>query len=389
METNALELRRGCTGLGVRRIAAACAYGALALQAIMLTYAPWLSGRWWLADFKGDFYAAGSAILHGRSPYAASYRLIALAHSFTSVPITPSKPAPILLAAVPFSLVPVAVSGAVFVAAMAGAILLALWLLGVRDWRCYLVTFCAYPTVLGLHLGNMSPLLLLGVAVLWRTRDQVLGPAVALAGIVLIKLFPWVMAVWMLITRRFKAAAWSLLIATVAVVAGWAVIGFAGFESYPRLLSRLDGLLAGSGASMSSWLTELGLPAADAARIALTGGLLLLAYAWLLARKGEQSRSFGVAVIATLVATPHAWDHYYVLLYAPIALMRPRISCLWLAPALVWPIAVEPALSVLALSVVLAAIVGKGRDCGTLIAGATARQSRSPSVAVRERSRVS
>ena len=375
--------------LTLRRLALACGSALLALQATMLTYAPWLSGRWWLADFKGDFYAAGLAILHGHNPYASSYRLISLAHSFVSVPITPSKPAPVLLAAAPLALLPVGLSGALFVAAMAGAMLLALWLLRVRDWRCYLVAFCAYPTLLGLHLGNMSALLLLGVAALWRTRDRVLAPALAVAGIVLIKLFPWVMGVWLLITRRSKAAALSLLIAALAVIVGWAVIGFAGLESYPRLLTRLDGLLAGSGSSLSSCLIELGMPAADAARTALLGGLFLLGCSWLLAREGDQPRSFAVAVLATLVAAPHAWDHYYVLLYAPIALIRPRLSLLWLVPALIWPIAVEPALSMLALGLVLAALIGNGRNSGTAVVSLDARRLRGPSLGVRERSRLS
>jgi Glycosyltransferase family 87 len=350
-----------------RKLALACGCALLALQATLLTYALWPSGHWWLADFRSDFYSAGRAILHGQNPYAASNWLIqhwvSLPQFSGSVPITPSKPAPVLLTAVPFALLPEVLGGALFVGAMVAAVVVALRLLGIRDWRCYVVAFGAWPMLESLHLGNTSPLLLLGVAVLWRTREQLLAPALALSGIVLIKLFPWVMGVWLLLTRRLKTLALSVVITTLAVVAGWAVIGFAGLESYPHLLAKLDGVLSGSGSSASTLLMGFGVSTGDAGRLALAGGLALLAYSWRLARHGEETRSFAVAVLATLVAAPHVWDHYYVLLYAPIALIRPRLSLLWLTPALVWPISAQPALSALAEAIVLISVVLNGRAC--------------------------
>src|SRR5207237_8125754 len=47
-------------------------------------------------------------------------------------------------------------------------------------------------------------------------------------------------------------------------------------------------------------------------------------------------RSFAVAVIGALVATPVLWLHYLVLLLIPIALYRPRLSGLWFAPLALW-----------------------------------------------------
>jgi hypothetical protein len=43
-------------------------------------------------------------------------------------------------------------------------------------------------------------------------------------------------------------------------------------------------------------------------------------------------RSFTLTIAAALVLTPILWLHYLVLLLAPIALARPRLSALWFLP---------------------------------------------------------
>ena len=43
-----------------------------------------------------------------------------------------------------------------------------------------------------------------------------------------------------------------------------------------------------------------------------------------------------LAVLAALVVTPLLWLHYLLLLYAPIALYRPRLAPLWFLPLLLW-----------------------------------------------------
>src|SRR5207247_7844865 len=53
------------------------------------------------------------------------------------------------------------------------AIGLALWLLGVRDWRCYALAAVFRFTRSAIDLGTVAPLLLLAVAVAWRWRGAV------------------------------------------------------------------------------------------------------------------------------------------------------------------------------------------------------------------------
>ena len=73
------------------------------------------------------------------------------------------------------------------------------------------------------------------------------------------------------------------------------------------------------------------------------GGLLMatLAIATLIAcvalgRRGDDRRSFSLAVFAAVIASPIVWLHSFALLLAPVALGRQRFSGIWLLPALLW-----------------------------------------------------
>jgi hypothetical protein len=58
---------------------------------------------------------------------------------------------------------------------------------------------------------------------------------------------------------------------------------------------------------------------------------------WFAARgAGGDRRAFAVAVVASLAATPLLWLHYLLLLFAPIAVYRPRLSGLWFLPLVLW-----------------------------------------------------
>jgi hypothetical protein len=65
------------------------------------------------------------------------------------------------------------------------------------------------------------------------------------------------------------------------------------------------------------------------------GGSLLVACV-VLARRGDEFRSYTCAVAATLALSPIVWLHYLVLLLVPLAIARPRFSLIWLLPILLW-----------------------------------------------------
>ena len=84
---------------------------------------------------------------------------------------------------------------------------LTLCVLEIRDVRCYAAALLWVPTISGVLLGNVSIPLAFALAVVWRYRDAVWPPAVALGLAVSAKLLLWPMFVWMLATRRLRTAA--------------------------------------------------------------------------------------------------------------------------------------------------------------------------------------
>jgi hypothetical protein len=140
--------------------------------------------------------------------------------------------------------------------------------------------------------------------------------------------------VWLIATRRLRAAATCVGVSLILLVGGWAVIGFAGFRAYPTLvhiLGRVEGPVSYSVIA----LFGLGGSAATAVTVAVS---LAAVAAIVLAARGTDGdrRAFAVAVLASLVATPLLWLHYLLLLLVPIALYRPRLSALWFLPLLLW-----------------------------------------------------
>ena len=79
---------------------------------------------------------------------------------------------------------------------------LALWLLELRDWRCYALSFVFLFTRSSIDLGTIEPLLLLVVAAAWHWRDRVRESVEAVALAIVLKLFLWPLAVWLALTRR-------------------------------------------------------------------------------------------------------------------------------------------------------------------------------------------
>ena len=295
-----------------------------------------------LYDFKGGLYGAGHDIVHGQNPYRAAYleRQAALkraGHAPQTVISVPVYPAPALVAAVPFSLLPYGLAAVLFSLVSAGALVGGLWLVNVRDWRCYGIAFMSWPVIHGLMLGAMTPLLVLGTAATWRYRDRLRPPAAAVASVIVAKLFLWPLAVWLLVTRRTRAFALAVALGATATLGAWAAIGFAGFTDYPRMLSDLSLVSEDVGVSPVAGFIALGLPASAARAGALALAALVLCAAWRLSRRPDGvRRAFGLAVVAALVASPMVWPHYFALLFVPIALASPGLSPLWFVPLLAY-----------------------------------------------------
>jgi hypothetical protein len=215
-----------------------------------------------------------------------------------------------------------------------GCVVGALALLDVRDWRCYPVALLYPPTLENVEYGAVGPVLVLLVALAWRYRDRFAAAAASLGTVIALKVFLWPLVVWLVATRRWRAAVGAAAVAAALVLGSWAVIGFDGIADYPDLLRRLSDVEAENSYSAYAMLVTLGLPSTLARLVVGAAALALLVLAWRVARRGADGdrRALTFALAAGVVLTPILWLHYLVLLVVPIALARPRLSALWFVP---------------------------------------------------------
>ena len=296
-----------------------------------------------LYDFKGGLWDAGVAVLHGHSPYQPGFlsHQAALMHaghlargetsqnSF-SIPVYPALANVVI---VPLSLLPLWAAGVIYTLLSVAAMLGGLRLVGVRDLRCLAVVLVSWPFLFGLGLGAIGPFLVLGTGAAWRWRDHAWRGAVAIATIVAVKVFPWPLGVWLLITRRYRALLVCVVAGIVLTFGAWALIGFHGLLQYPQMLSDMSFLQENRAMSVVAVLVIAGVPSGVASAIAIALGAVMMLAAWRMAGGPDgDRRAFGLAVLAALTATPIVWDHYMVLLFIPIALASPRFSAAWLIP---------------------------------------------------------
>jgi len=321
-----------------RRLAT-LAVASLALAALIvvaakvgahLYYDPalWALAGWVVAPDLGIFLEASDKVLHGQTPYQD---VEGIGHYLGYV-----YPPLLAFVMIPLAVLPSAVAASIWALLSFGFVAWSLWLLGVRDWRCYPVALLWPFTREAVEYGAIGPLLLLLVAVLWRYRDSAWGAASSTGAAVAAKLFLWPLGLWLAFTGRIRAAALSVGIAFVLVFVPWAAIGFKGLSQYPDLLGEVADQQDYRSYSVIALVRSLGGSPALAQAFSLALGVAFLALAFRAARRRDRSDrdrdrvSLGYALAAALVLTPVVWPHYLVLLLAPLALARPRLSALWL-----------------------------------------------------------
>jgi len=305
----------------------------------------------YMFDFK-TFWEAGRAVLSGSSPYPHAHSaLLAQGQSFV-------YPAPAAVAMVPLALLPYNVAAAAWIVLLLASIPGALLLLGVRDWRCHGAALLTLWAVNGIFLGAVSPLLLLGLAALWRYRDRPLVSACLAAALICLKVYLWPLLVWMALSGRRRAAVEAVALSAVLCVSTWALIDFHGLASYPRMLADLASGEQAASYSPLALLLGLGIkPVAARLLVGATGLVVLCAAAAVVRRHGRLAEldSLTLCLVASLVFSPIVWPHYLLLLLVPVAITHKRLSLPWLLGIASW---VSPgAHSSGAASVVLALVV--------------------------------
>jgi alpha-1,2-mannosyltransferase len=231
------------------------------------------------------------------------------------------------------------------------------WLAG---WRAVTLSLAASsaaiwlePVRTNLVYGQVN--LLLAVLVLadlalgdrFRAKGAAIGIAAGL------KLTPAIFAVYLVLTRRYRAAAVSAAVSGLTVAAGWALLPadsaafWGGAFADPARIGRVENAgnqsLRGALARLLHTLSVQP-PWLAAAAVVGLGGMTL---AVLAGRRGDEASGFGRCAVTGLLISPVSWSHHWVL----------AVPALMLAAAGAWRRRSIPALAALAL---LAAVAGAG-----------------------------
>jgi hypothetical protein len=300
--------------LAVTRIGSLALFGFLPAFVVL-----WFVVGYYHRDLVGidleQFLRAARSITDGDSPYPA-FRY-------------PPLPA---FAMVPLSLLPA--PNVVFTVILIACVPAALWLFGVRDWRCYGIVFLWTPVLSAVQTGNLTLLLLVGCAVCWYARDRASVVGVAGGLTVAAKVLCWPLVVWLAATRRVATALWVVAVAAVVTLLLWASLGFTGLTGYPGVLRDLGRQMWPDSYTVKVLMVDAGLRPGAAEAVGVGVALVVLAGCVVLGRRGDDRRSFALAITAMILASPIVWLHYFALLLAPVAVMRPRLSAAWFIPLL-------------------------------------------------------
>lgn len=313
-----------------RRIATAIACGLFPLiwlvgATVGQAFASRPRGWPYALDFHPVWSAAHTFVVGG-SPYPPPTAVFEHTARYTGFFVYPLPVAAIFS---PLGALPYPAAAAILIVTSIAAIVSALWLLGVRDWRCYGTSFATPAVVTAVSYGTLTPLFVLALAVAWRRRDSpwIAGVAIGLA--VVAKLFLWPLLLWFLIARRWRAAAVAGGTAVSLVLVSWARLGFRGMHSFVTLMHNLAQVQAPRGNGLSA------LVGPGAALMVVTA--LAVGFAVYRLRAVHDERiAFTVMTLLALWLSPIVWTHYYALIFPLLALWRPRFGLAWLVPLLFW-----------------------------------------------------
>lgn len=306
---------------GMRRAAERVVLGFLPIVSVPLVLVLAHPLNNFAVDFHSWFWPAGRHVLDGLSPYTSTSEWFAFKY-----------PAPAALLFVPFALLPHVLADWIFVALVLSSLMAALWLLGVRDWRVYGIVMLWQPVIIGYLTANVSLLLVFGLAVCWFYRERPLIVGSVLGLLVSVKLFPIVIAIWLLATRRFRALAWMFAAIAVLNLVAWSVIGWSQVSVYLHVVA-----VAKVGDEMRAYsliglARHLGAGESIADTIGIAAAVVVVALGLRVSGEPRDRIVLSACVAACLLVSPIVESHYLVLLIVPLALARPRLSPIWALP---------------------------------------------------------
>jgi len=311
------------------------AFGVVPL-ALVLSFVLGAIGHHFAFDFR-TFWQAARLVMHGHSPYPSA-SFVAHSHPANGDYEYFVYPPPFALAVVPLAVLPFAAAAAIWTTLLLACLLGSLAVLGVRDWRCYGLVLATVPALSAVRLGAVTPLLMLLAACAWRYRNEPLKVGAAVGGAIVLKLFLWPLVLWLLVTRRTRAAVVAAGGAVVASALAWAALRLDGLREYPTLLRTLAHIEGRESYSLVALADRLHLshPSTTWIVLAIPIALLLVTACLTRAPGVRDDAAFVTAIGLALVLTPIVWLNYFALLAVPLAVRRPRLSFDWLLLLLFW-----------------------------------------------------
>lgn len=291
-----------------------------------------------------QYWQGAKDVLAGVSPYPVPADLAGAGDHLNSAELLEmfrfSYPAAAAVAFIPLGLLGFDVAAALWGVLLIVSLFASVRILDVRDWRVMGVVLGSAPAIDAVRIGTLTPIMLLLLAIAWRWRDRLWAVSAALAAALAFKLFLLPMVIWLAATRRWLAAILTIGLAAVANLVAWAAIGFDGFADYPTYLRELTEIVEIRGYSLVALGVKAGLPEALAEVLPFVVGLPILASAVLIARREDgDRRAFSIVVVGSIALTPIVWNHYFLLLVAPLALARPKLAWAW---GLMWAFWIIP-----------------------------------------------
>jgi alpha-1,2-mannosyltransferase len=259
------------------------------------------------------FLRAGDAVLAGGNPYPADLASPEVySHSAFVYPYLAAWPF------APLAALPTVVATTLFAVASVAAVTGAWALAGQRNPATLALVALSSVAIIGFQMGTLNALFLLALVAAWRFRDRAVAVGLIVAVLVVAKLFLVPLIAWLVLSRRWKAAAYAVGTAGSLLVAGW-LLGPIGMGDYLEMVSLLAEKESVQSSSLAGRLAYLGTPFSTAQLVAYGAGLLVIGVGFLLARwRGAEEITYAACVVGALLATPIVWNHYLLLLAAPL-----------------------------------------------------------------------
>ena len=304
-------------GAALRRASEVIGLGIIPVAVLVRVFVVGLQGGPISGDFHHELYPEAKLLLQGENPFPSPDAPIGGAN-FVWPPVAAYLVSPL-------TLLPVGAADVSWSLLGLACFALALWLVGVRDWRVYG----------GPRSGRSSPARCASRThtvwpCCWRPRGSgghEGAPRRSRRLRVAVKFFVWPLAIWLAATRRWREAALAVMVAGASLPT--ACCRSRRSTTTADALSRVREVFGHESYNIFGLDVQAGASDGVAHAGSVVVGLVLLAGVW-------RYQSFALAVGTALVLSPISWLDYYALAALPLAVVRPRLSAIWFLPLVTW-----------------------------------------------------